>query len=245
MEEKQITKITKRAIPGYTCTPCDGYYKLRKIGLTAGRVKKDPAFSRTRQQAREFGALVKLAKDIYAAIAAQTGIKKGVRRLISWLAKATKPGNGNQDINFQFNQQLSLAGTLHAEVACTYSKAGQMVSVTVPALVPAAQVVLPGGATRYRLQCTLLLVDDNRQVTVAGWQRSTLIPLKQIWVPAFNAGFSVSGVGAQLCCVVLAVQGYRAEEGVGPLQRINSAQAAAIVDCCWLTATAGMCIGCE
>ncbi|WP_315818211.1 hypothetical protein [Paraflavitalea speifideaquila] len=47
-------KISRAAIPGYSLIPQGDHHQVRMITLTADRVKKDPAFHRTRICAGDF-----------------------------------------------------------------------------------------------------------------------------------------------------------------------------------------------
>src|SRR5687767_1020391 len=95
MENTKSTRISKHAIPGVTLTPRDGYYQIRKINLTAERVKEDPAFRRTRLHAKQFGSVVTLIKNIGQALRPGTGVKIAARKLNSVLARAVQADSAN------------------------------------------------------------------------------------------------------------------------------------------------------
>lgn len=219
--EQESTKITKRFIPGCTLTPRDGYYQIRKIGLTAARVKKDPAFGRTRQHAKEFGAMVKIAQSIVAGLLPHTGIKVGVRRLSGLLFRATQadatnpPGSrsllqGNWQAleGFDLNARVSLKDTIHKECSCKYHGDRAAISLYLPSIIPAVHTVPPEGATHFRIKAVVITVKGEQEVEAGAWRQSTLLPVKNVTVPPVCLSFNVDAQPSALQLVILYLQWY-------------------------------------
>lgn len=214
--------ISKHAIPGFTLLPRDGYYQVRKIGLTAERVKKDPAFKNTRRLAREFATVVKLSKSIAEALLPRTGVKKMAPRLNSALMKAVQadtvhlPGSRNllygdwqalQELDL--NHQSAFKNACQVQVACHYNPQTWEIKVQLPAMIPAIQMDPPPGFTHYRILSTIINIDAQYIVAQAPWQQSTLFPVKAIKLPPVQKIFKINNENQWLNLVVLFIEWYR------------------------------------
>lgn len=213
--------VTKHAIRGVTLTPRDGYYQIRKINLTADRVKKDPAFRRTRMQAKQFGSVVTLTKRLGEALLPATGVKIAARKLTSVLARAIQSDTVNVPgfrtvlegqwqylQGFDLNAKAPLNEVMNAVCACRYNETTQEINVQVPVLIPAINLAPPPGSTHYRVKCTVISVDETHAMEQSPWQQSTLIPIKQVTMPATNKTFKIATGKPRLHLVVLFIQWY-------------------------------------
>ena len=218
--------VTKHAIPGVTLTPRNGYYQVRKINLTAERIKKDPAFRRTRQRAKEFGAVATLTKNIGEAVASATGIKIAARKLNSALARAVQADKVNvpgfrtvlegqwQSLQgFDLNKQAPLNEAVKAACYCRFKEATQEISIQVPAIIPAIHMFPPPGSTHGRLKFTVISLDAAYIVHISPWQQSGLMPIKPVAMPEIKKTFTVAAATPGLHWVILFIQWYRPAEG--------------------------------
>lgn len=218
---KQTKQLSKRAIPGFSLLPRDGYYQVRKIGLTAERVKKDPAFKKTRRLAQEFATVIKLSKSIGEALLSRTGVKKMAPTLTSAIMKAVQidstnlPGyrrlhNGQWQAleGLDLNQQALLNDICRVRVACQYNRQAREIKLQVPPMIPAIQMDRPPTATHYRIMTTIINIDARYKVTSNAWQQSTLIPVKHITVPPVYKIVKINSEEEGLHLVLLFIQWY-------------------------------------
>ncbi len=196
MKKEKITRVTKYCIPGVTLTPHEDYWQIRKIGLTAERVKKDPLFSNTRKRAREFAGASRLAQKIAAFLIPGTGIKKAVPRLTGALVKAIehsphlKPGCPlDEQINwralegFDFNHQALWNDTALLSCRFQISQERQEMTIHLPAYKPPDCIHPPPGITHYRVAASIISLDNREHLEHSGWTQSSLFPCKPINLP--------------------------------------------------------------
>ncbi|PZR13811.1 MAG: hypothetical protein DI539_19190 [Flavobacterium psychrophilum] len=198
MQTNNETHITKRAIPGVTITLRDGYYKVRKIGLSARRVKTDPAFAATRKQAKEFGAIVKLTQRWSEMVEQATGSKIARRKLSSTLAKIVLQdkvnlpgmrnllqGNGDTLKGLDLNPTTSWKEMIGITIESEYNPATQQIRIRLPAHNPVATVSPPPQVTHYRVKVLLLAIDAQYNIEATAPLQTTLIPVRNITIPAW------------------------------------------------------------
>jgi hypothetical protein len=192
------TRITKHAIPGVTVTPRDGYYKVRKIGLSARRVKTDPAFAATRKQAKEFGAIVKLTQRWSDIVEQATGSKIARRKLSSTLAKivlqdkvnlpgmrSLLQGNVEKLKGLDLNPAATWKEAIGITVETEYNPTAKQLTLRLPAHNPVATISPPPQVTHYRVKALLLSIDAQYNIEAGAPLQTTLIPVRNINIPAW------------------------------------------------------------
>lgn len=237
--------ISKRAIPGVILTPCDGYYKIRKIGLTGHRVKVDPVFHNTRKQAKEFGAIISWSRPMTNHLLADKKIKGARRRFTGALVKAIMAGTvsefGNRKltegdwrslIGFEFNPASTWCNTVHAESRTTYNPSAGAIEYTLPAFIPAGQVQAPPDVTHYRIKATVITITDGNEVTCLPWQQSTILPRKKTRMPAIKMNFNVQKMGSALHMVVVYMQWYTQDKSSIRINKSKIPGPLSMIDIC-------------
>ena len=145
----------------------DGYFVRRKTCISGARVKRDPAFTRTRQNAAEFGRAAragKLLRTAFEPLMEYASDSRVTSRLAGALVKVIRADTthpaGQRTIlarhttlldDFNFNRHGSLQKTFHAAYSASINRTTGSFTVYVPAFNPSASVCTPPGATHLRL----------------------------------------------------------------------------------------------
>jgi hypothetical protein len=195
MKEAKV-RVTKHSIPGVVLIHKGDYWQVRKVGLTAERVKKDPVFKRTRQYANELAQVSKTGKLISDALLPGTNIRKAMPRLMSLLMNAIQSDDHNirgrrnllqgdwQSLKgFEFNEAATLQQAMALEVGVMRQPARQQVVITIPSFMPASSFQVPPGIIHCRIVATVASLDVMANTAVTHRKRTTLLPIKQILIP--------------------------------------------------------------
>lgn len=222
MQQQQITRVTKYCIPGVTLTPRGDHWQIRKIGLTAERVKEDPAFAKTRKKAKEFGRAIQFAQKLGGILTQATGIRKIMPRLTGRIVKVMQgnttgmqegetlvEGDWQMLEGFEGNPQQPWKEVISYPYQCRYNREQQEITVHFPAHKPAACMQNNGETTHYRIRLIVIKVDEAGQVSLVARVQSTLLPYKPITIPQLNLTASLIGTGRRLYIAVLHLQWYK------------------------------------
>ena len=144
-----------------------GYQVRKKGGITADRIRNDPAFERTRENGQEFGragranrllrsafrslllksadALMtsRMSREMMKVIQADTINTRGARIVL-----------GQNTIllqGFEFNEAAKLGSSLYAPFTAEIDRATGTLTVTVPAFIPQQMITPPSGSTHAQL----------------------------------------------------------------------------------------------
>lgn len=145
----------------------NGYLARQKGGISASRLKHDPAFARTRENGVEFGRAGKASKALRTAfrnLLVTASDSKLVSRLTRDMFRVVQSdavnirgertaaqGNTGLLSGFEFNQHAKLAGTFLASFEASADRVAGTVRVAIPEFVSAHMVVAPPGATHFKL----------------------------------------------------------------------------------------------
>jgi hypothetical protein len=215
-------KISRAAIPGYSLIPKGDHHQIRKITLTAERVKKDPAFARTRVCAFNFAKASRLGKRIRNALLQHTNIKTTAHLLGGQLFTALRSAGHDLStacfdnligFNFNFLLDWQQCTTIDPEVVANINK--KWITTRLPAFIPADELMPPAGITHCRIYTITAAincneVEDAETVT----KTTTLIPIKQIQVKAKHLDAELSQMANRLIIVAVGIHWY------GPAQRV-------------------------
>lgn len=186
-------KISRAAIPGYSLIPKGDHYQVKKITLTAGRVKNDPAFQPTRICARDFAKAARLGKRIRNALLQHTSIKTSVPLLAGKLATALRTSTSVEHdfstacfdnlVGFDLNVRAGWqqGATIDPEVVANQHK--NWITARLPAFIPADALIPPQGITHCRIfTITAAINCKEDEEAIAITKTTTLIPIKQIQI---------------------------------------------------------------
>lgn len=223
MRQRKTNRVSKHAIRGVTLTQKEGYWQIRKIGLTAERVKNDPAFANTRKQAATFAAALQLAHHINAVLAPPTGIKKLVPGLVAAITKLLcrdKDGNSGwqawQDSREQWlegcdlNPQAAWNNTVSFMPSCQYNEEQGRLIVHIPEHKPAAGIQAPPGVKYYRIRTAVITLEGEGPAITGTWAQSSCWPLKPLTIPSFKIQKELPATSRCLHLVFIYLQWYGA-----------------------------------
>lgn len=145
----------------------NGHQVRKKGGVSADRIKNDPAFVRTRENGQEFaraGQAGALLRTSFRTLLLRNADSKVTSRLMREMMKVlqadTVHARGLREVlgpntplleGFEFNAGSSLTSTLHAPFVATIDRVGGTLSITVPDFVPQDMITAPQGATHARI----------------------------------------------------------------------------------------------
>lgn len=244
MKKENESKISKRAIPGFTVTPRDGYYQLRKIGLSGERVKNDPAFQRTRQQAADFAKALHLATAICQHVLAHTSLKRPLRSLAGRIRQAmgcdqvNPPGRrslmqGNPQLlnGFEFNPAITWKDSIEHLPQVRVAPGFEVISINWPAMHPSVDMILPANSSYLRARATILTIDLQGLVQGSPWWQSSMAPVAAR-MPACSGQFSITQEQSKgLVLLIVSIRYYRLGRGKqqypleimeGPMKVLNA-----------------------
>lgn len=173
----------------------DGYFVRRKTCLSGERVKRDPAFSRTRQNAAEFGRAARAGKLLRTAFEPLMEFASDARvtsRLAGALVKViradmTHPAGQRTIIarhttlleDFNFNRHGSLHKTFLAAYSASIDRTTGSFTVYVPTFNPSASLRTPSGATHLRFTACGVSADFESGVYESALVHSSEISLEK------------------------------------------------------------------
>jgi hypothetical protein len=144
-----------------------GHQVRKKGGISADRIKNDPAFARTRENGQEFaraGQVTRLLRASFRSVLLKNADSLMASRLMREMIKVVQADtvharglrevqgpNTTQLEGFEFNAASSLASTLHAPFTAAIDRVGGTLSVTVPEFIPQDMITAPQGSTHARI----------------------------------------------------------------------------------------------
>lgn len=171
----------------------DGYFVRRKTCLSGERVKRDPAFTRTRENAAEFGRAAragKLLRMAFEPLMAFASDGRVTSRLAGALVKViradmTHPAGQRTIIarhttlleDFNFNRHGSLHKTFLAAYSASIDRTTGSFTVYVPTFNPSASVRTPPGATHLRFTACGVSADFE-----SGFYESAIVHSSEIFL---------------------------------------------------------------
>lgn len=232
MKETKKIRITKHCIPGVILQPKDGYWQVRQVGLTAKRVKTDPAFKRTRQQAKELAQAAKAGKLLSDALLPGTGIRKIWPRLIPLTRKAIQADTagivGNRNFlkadwsvlqGFECNSETPFNTAVHVMPAIQWLHEKQQVVVSMPPFKPADNIYPPEGIGYCRIYTLYACIDMQSNNTTVKKCRSTLVPYKPISIQLKPFMTALNNEQNKVHLLAMGVEWYANNSGNGTIVR--------------------------
>lgn len=161
----------------------DGYMARRKGGITAERLKNDPAFARTRENMAEFaraGKAVKLMRTALRSQLKQGADKRVTSRLMQEFRKVIQADavstRGQRNVidgeisllhGFEFNENGKLGQSFIAPYTPVIDRAAGTLAVNIPEFNPSEMILIPQGATHCKLVTVGLQINfESNQYTV-------------------------------------------------------------------------------
>ena len=190
-KQRGIIKI-EGSIGGLTFLKTQDGYLVKEKSDIGSRIATDKSFQRTRENNAEFGRAGKAGKTLRTAIKALLlNAKDG--RMISRLTKEmmkvvkadTTSDRGLRNVidgevgfllGFDFNINAVLGTTMSVAYSATINRVTGLLDVTVPAFVPANEIVAPDGATHYQLVSGGAEIDFENETSIQTTAQTAILP---------------------------------------------------------------------
>lgn len=164
----------------------NGYQARVKGGVSADRIKNDPAYQRTRENNVEFATVSATAKnirDVLRTMILQTRDPKMATRLSSRVFRMMKADatslRGERKVtvgsfgilkDFNFNEAASLNNTLFVTAVPSINRTTGVVELSVPEIKPEVHLTKPKAATHFRLTAGAALISLDQDVEPSNLQ---------------------------------------------------------------------------
>lgn len=207
----------------------DGYLIREKGGLDAKRIASDPAFQRTRENNAEFGKAGKASKLLRNAVrffSQNASDGKMVSRLTKEMMRVIKADavnpRGSRNVidgeaellqGFEFNIHGKLSTTLYAPFIAAIDRVTGILSVEIPAFVPANTVAAPIGVTHFKLNLAGAEIDFEGNNIIVQTQSTAELPWDNVLTNAISLEASVTANSTHPLFLVLGVEFYQEVNG--------------------------------
>lgn len=207
----------------------DGYLIREKGGLDAKRIASDPAFQRTRENNAEFGKAGKASKLLRNAVrffSQNASDGKMVSRLTKEMMRVIKADavnpRGSRNVidgeaellqGFEFNIHGKLSTTLYAPFIAAIDRVTGILSVEMPAFVPANTVAAPIGVTHFKLNLAGAEIDFEGNNIIVQTQSTAELPWDNVLTNAISLDASVTANSTHPLFLVLGVEFYQEVNG--------------------------------
>ncbi|MBI9063506.1 MAG: hypothetical protein JEZ14_16105 [Marinilabiliaceae bacterium] len=155
------------------------YYARTKGGVDGDRIKKDPAYARTRENGAEFGSAGKAGKVLRNALKGPIS-KSADKRVASRLSKQMLQVIQADDTNlrgertvmegdltllkgFEFNKAIGLESVVTVPYTVSFDRATGDATVTIPAFDSKNEISVVEGATHFRFVAGIAAIDFANQ----------------------------------------------------------------------------------
>lgn len=174
----------------------DGYMAREKGGISAERMRTDPAFQRTRENMAEFGRAGKAGKTLRSPI---LGLLRtaGDRRMVSRLTKemvkviqmdAINPRglrnviDGEAELlqGFEFNISGKLGTSISAPFVSTIDRVAGTASIDIGALIPTDSIIAPAGSTHYKIVSAGMDINFEAVTYVSMTTETAILPVDSV-----------------------------------------------------------------
>lgn len=171
----------------------DGYMAREKGGISAERMRTDPAFQRTRENMAEFGRAGKAGKVLRGSLQKLVATASD-RRMVSRLTKemvtviqmdAVNPrgqrnvidGEAELLTGFDFNISGKLSTTLLVPYESSLVRATGEATVSIPAYDPQISIAGPAGSTHYQIVSGAASVDFEKERFKSSTTNTDILPI--------------------------------------------------------------------
>lgn len=208
----------------------DGYLAREKGGVSADRIRNDPAFQRTRENGAEFGRAGKAGKVLRNSIRQllqNINDSKMVSRLTREMVKvvqmdSTNPrglrnvidGEAELLIGFDFNANGKLGNTIYAPWEKTLDRATGEVGISFQPFVPAQMINAPGGTTHFKITATAMEIDFENESSLAPTGESDILPWDNTPRAALDIPLQLTEDSTHPLFLALGVEFYQQVNGV-------------------------------
>jgi hypothetical protein len=207
----------------------DGFLAKEKTFIPADRIATDPQFKRTRENMAEFGNACISGKTLRHSINPMLkNAKDG--KLVSRLSKTmmqvlkndTTSKRGKRTVatgdlsllkGFEFNANAVLNTTLYAPFTVNVNRASGVVDISIPPFIPTSSVIVPQGATHFKLVAGAAAIDFTAQSFVSANTQSAALPWDVTSTAQITLSNTITAGSTLPFVVVFGIQFYQEVNG--------------------------------
>ncbi len=207
----------------------DGYLAKEKTTMSAARMASDPAFDRTRENNAEFSRAGKAGKLLRTAIRSLLQNAKDRRvtsRLLKEMMKVIKADatsdRGKRNVvdgeaellqGFDFNINAILSTTLYARYNPSINRVTGLLDVSIPAFIPANELVVPEGATHYNIVSAGAEIDFENETYTEATSQTGIQPINATGTAAVTLSNQVTAASTHPLFLLLGIQFFQQVNG--------------------------------
>lgn len=200
----------------------DGYIVRMRGGVDGERIKKDPAFARTRENGNEFGRAAvygKLLRTALRSVVSKVKDGRATGRLHRQMVKVIQSDMinarglrslSNGDISllkgFDFNENGKLGSTVYFPFSVTMDRAAGEVKISIPDFIAEGEVMSPSGASHLRLVGGVAEIEPSGLTSKSGSEASSWIPIDAATTPALDLNMTITANTTDQLYVVFGVE---------------------------------------
>jgi len=207
----------------------DGMLARMKGGVDGDRIRKDPAFARTRENGSEFaraGSAGKLLRSAFTQLVKKAGDRYMVSRLTKEMVAVVKAdatsvrgernvldGELEMLIGFNFNEAVTLGDVFRAPFTNMIVRADQSAVLTVLSFNALETILAPQGATHAQLIIGFAAIDFEGGVFEAIESRSEFVDVKAVRVPDLILSAGLQDVGTRPLFLLVGIEFFQMVNG--------------------------------
>lgn len=207
----------------------DGYMAREKGGISAERMRTDPAFQRTRENMSEFGRAGTAGKVLRSTI---LGLLRTAadRRMVSRLTKemvkvlqldAVNPRglrnviDGEAELlqGFEFNIHGKLSTSIAAPFVSAIDRVAGKTTIDIGALIPTDSIIAPAGSTHYKLVSAGMDVNFETATFVSSIKETAILPVDSVLTAPVNLENTLTPASVNPIFLVLGINFYQEVNG--------------------------------
>jgi hypothetical protein len=170
----------------------DGFMAREKGGVSADKIANSPNFQRTRENNAEFGRAGKAAKllrSVYRAMIQNAGDSRMISRLLGSMLQVIRQDavsirgqrnvlDGELEIlqGFECNINSKLSTSFFAPFTAAINRVAGTLELSIPAYDPSVMLLVPAGATHYRLIASGAAINFENESFEVDIQPSAYLP---------------------------------------------------------------------
>jgi hypothetical protein len=205
------------------------YLAREKGGVDGERIKKDPAYARTRENGAEFGRAGKAGKELRNAlneVLTRAADKKISNRMAAIILKAIQADTTNRrgertvqdgDLTllkgFEFNEAAPLESILKVSHTIAFDRVAGSTQLAIDAFNPSEEIPQVEGATHARFILATAAVDFGNQGYEVDVDESADVELSVLDQPAINVATAITADTPHPVFVVIGVEYFQEVNG--------------------------------
>jgi hypothetical protein len=208
----------------------DGYIAKEKTSVSKSRIASDPAYQRTRENNSEFGRAGKAVKLLRTAIRTLLQNAKDRRttsRLTSEMMRVVKADatsvrglrnvmDGETELlqGFEFNVNAQITTVLFAPYQASINRVTGVLEVTIPSFIPINDLVIPDGATHYKLVSAGTAIDFEAATFVQENSSTAILPCNTVASAPVTLTNTVTANSVHPLFLLLGIQFFQQVNGI-------------------------------